>query len=143
MSDQVMAAPTFAEDARAAFRFLEGYGYICSDVTPRMVRFDSQKVCIAVSHAKADGEVSITFGRRSTLEEFSFTLFLRLVNLNLEKGLGERLANEPHEVRRCLDLLATTLRSEGRAIVKGDDAVFDRMKSVRWWDFDPDALKKS
>lgn len=76
-------------------------------------------------------------------EKFSFTLFLRLVAPDLEKLLGERLVNQPAQMSKVLADLADALRREGKSIVAGEDSIFERMKGVRWWDFQPEALKRS
>jgi hypothetical protein len=95
-----------------------------------------------VSRKQWDCEVSISFGRKDQKEDFSFTLFLRLVNPELEKQLGERIAYKPEQVDQSLRQLSSALQSEGKKIIDGDDTTFEKMKSVRWWDFDPDAVKK-
>lgn len=131
----------FPGEVQANFSFLKEEGFLPSCTSSNEVRYESNKVYINVNHGKQDGEVSILFGRIGNQEEFSFTLFLRLVNPNLEKSLGERLAYQPTQVRECLADLANALRSEGKLIIDGDDGLFDRMKSVRWWHFNPKAIK--
>jgi hypothetical protein len=133
----------FAEEAQRTFEFLKEYGFSCVSVSPNKVRFESKKVFIEVSHGARDGEVAITFGRLHKNEEFSFTLFLRLIDAAFEAALGERLAHNADEVRTCLITLAKALRTRGESIICGEDSVFERMKHVRWWDFQPDALKET
>lgn len=132
----------FPREVRARFAFLEGEGFVPTEASPRMVSYQSGNVFIEVSHGP-DGEVSISFGRRGKDEKFSFTLFLRLVAPGLEKSLGERLVNQPTQMSKVLADLADALRREGKSIVAGEDSIFERMKGVRWWDFPPEALKRS
>lgn len=131
----------FSEAVHTEFAFLEEHGFSCISASPAKVRYESEKVYIEVSHGAHDGEVSISFGRMKDREEFSFTLFLRLTDPTFEKALGERLANNADEVRDCVRKLAETLRTRGQPIIAGQDWIFERMKDVRWWDFDPGALK--
>ena len=56
--------------------------------------------------------------------------------------MGDRIAYELDKVQTDLIALARALQSEGQAILKGEDSIFERMKDVRWWDFQPDALRK-
>jgi hypothetical protein len=132
----------FAEDAYAAFVFLNEYGFSCVSTSSNGVRYESEWVYLEIAYEERDGEVFVSFGRTSQNEKFSFTLFLRLVNSDLDKQLGERLADSPEAIRESLTKLAEALKTEGQPIIDGDDAVFDRMKSVRWWDFRPDALRE-
>lgn len=46
------------------------------------------------------------------------------------------------QVEKFLDILANALAGDGVKIIKGNDEVFERMKTVRWWDFQPDALRR-
>jgi len=145
LEDSVMAEkPTFRfqEETQLCFAFLRASNFRVACTSAQKVRYESESVYIEVTHGERDGEVSIAFGRLAKNEEFSFTLFLRLVNPVLEKELGERMADQPDEIRNCLHQLAEALQSEGKEIISGDNTVFDRMKDVRWWDFQPDALKE-
>jgi hypothetical protein len=107
------------------------------------VRYESKIVCIRVTHGARDGEVAISFGRTAANEDYSFTLFLRKRNPVLEKRLGERLATTQEELRDCVAKLSNALQYEGQDILTGKDAVFDEMRDVRWWHFQPDALRGS
>jgi hypothetical protein len=131
----------FADEVRARFSYLENKGFVATEASPNEVRYESNKVNLVVAHSERDGEVSISFGRRDRPEKFSFTLFLRLVNPTLERLLGERMPQERSQLRKCLDDLAGALDREGTQILAGDDLVFERMKHVRWWDFQPQAIK--
>jgi hypothetical protein len=142
MKDE-QAIPIFVKEVQSDFDFLQQAGFVCVSGSPFKVRFESKKVFIEISHEQRDGEVSISFGRSDQNEEFSFILFLRLVNSVLQKELGENLANRPEELHQCVKRLATALEAEGKQIIAGNDSVFERMKSVRWYDFQPEALKKN
>jgi hypothetical protein len=133
----------FAETVQKEFGFLLKHGFTCVYTAPTKVRYESKIVYIEVFHSDRDGEVAILFGRLNEKEEFSFTLFLRLVDSALERGLGERLASNADQVRQCLVGLAHALKTRGWPIISGQEWIFERMKNVRWWDFDPDALKDS
>ena len=135
------ASAKFLEEVRSKFDFLANFGFSIVSSSPHRVRFESKKVFLEVSHDEHDGEVAISFGRVGSDEQFSFTLFLRLVNAQLEGALGERLATSPAEICDNLKRLANALRSEGQMILVGDDKIFERMKPVRWWHFKPEALK--
>lgn len=134
----------FAEAVLDAFDFLEKeFGFSRTIASIQKVRFESERVFVELNHGDYDFEVSIAFGRlhMPEPERFDFSLFLRLVNPFLEKTLGERIADKPDSVRETIRKVATAFRSEGIAIVTGNDAVFDRMKTVTWWQFMPDALQ--
>lgn len=133
----------FLEEARSAFEFLiENYGFRGVAATSHKVRYESKTVFIEIGYGSYDCEVAIEFGRLERDETFSFTGFLRLVNPQLEKQMGDRIAYELDKVRTDLIALARALQSEGQAILKGEDSIFERMKDVRWWDFEPEALKE-
>jgi hypothetical protein len=131
----------FADETQRAFAFLASNGFSCVSSSLSTVRYESSSVYVEVCHNEREGEVAISFGRLAEKEEFSFTLFLRLVNPKLERELGERLAGSVEELRECLAKLSMALQQEGRSILSGEQLVFERMKQVRWWDFQPDALK--
>jgi hypothetical protein len=132
----------FSEQAKSVFSFLENDGFKRVLESDTKVRFESSKVFVEICYGERDGEVFLSFGRIIKNEKFSFTLFLRKKNPSFEKDLGERLAYDMNEAQECLVKLAHALKTEGAPIISGEDLVFERMKSVRWWDFEPDALKK-
>jgi hypothetical protein len=135
----------FEQEAQSAFAFLvDEFQFSKKQTSPHKVRYESPRVWIDINHGDYDFEISMAFGRLHSsqpLEQFDFTLFLRLVNPALEKALGERIADKPDKVRETVQKLAAALRAEGMSIIKGDNNTFDRMKSVTWWQFRPDALK--
>jgi hypothetical protein len=136
-------AVNFPQEAQTAFNNLLGsHGFAFFSATPLKVRYESKKVFVEIGYGAYDCEVAIEFGRLQRDEKYSFTLFLQLVNPSLEKQLGDRIAYDLNKVRTDLAALARVLQSEGQAILMGEDSVFERMKGVRWWDFQPDALKK-
>jgi hypothetical protein len=132
----------FPDEVRTAFKFLKDHGFKVTSETSHRVRYESNEVFIEILYGSYDCEVAIEFGRLRKEERYSFTLFLQLVNPNLGKQMGDRIAYEPNQVRTALTNLAKAIESDGQEILNGKDAVFERMKSVRWWDFQPDALKK-
>lgn len=131
----------FTEQAKLMFAFLTEHSFSCITISSFKIRYESKKAYIEIAYGERDGEVSISFGRIGRNEDYSFTLFLRLVNPELDEQLGNRLAYNPSQICECLKKLAYALKSEGLPIINGDDAVFERMKSVRWWDFRPEALQ--
>jgi hypothetical protein len=133
----------FTEAVQTSFEFLSEHGFACVSASACKVRYESPKVYLEVSHGEWDREVSISFGRVKNHEEFSFTLYLRLIDPDFERALGERLANNADEVRHCVAKIAEALRSRGGPIISGQDSMFERMRDVRWWDFQPDAVKDS
>ena len=130
------------EAARDALKFLKGQGFTCVDASDLDVRYESSKVYIEMIHGLRDCEVYINFGRLKTKERMSFSLFLRLVNPTLEKSLGDRMVDTPDTIAATANALAKALQSEGQGIINGEDELFERMKDVRWWHFDPEALGK-
>lgn len=138
-----METHNFPEIVREHFGFMERDGFACTFSSATKVRYESNKAYVEISYGEQDGEVAISFGRLATKEEFSFTLFLRKKNPALEKLMCERLAATPDEVRDCVIKLGDALQREGAEILRGSDAPFEEMKDVRWWHFQPEALKKS
>lgn len=133
----------FPEIVRDHFAFMDRHGFALTSSSKTKVRFESSKAYVEISHGEQDGEVAISFGRLARKEEFSFTLFLRKKNRALEKQMGERLAATPDEMREYVIKLGDALQREGAEIIQGSDAPFEEMKDVRWWHFQPEALKKS
>lgn len=138
-----METHSFPEIVRDHFAFMERHSFALTSSSKTKVRYESTKVYVEVSHGEQDGEVAISFGRLAAKEEFSFTLFLRKKNPVLEKKMGERLAATPDEIRECVIKLGDALQREGAEILRGRDGPFEEMKDVRWWHFQPEALKKS
>ena len=129
------------EAAQARFAFLEKSGFSCVSASSSKVRYESDKVYIEVGNSERGGEVAISFGRLAKKEEFSFTLYLQLMNPDLERSLGARLPENQTQLNNDLTGLAAALELEGQPIIRGNDAIFDRMREVRWWHFRPEALK--
>lgn len=138
-----MKTYSFPEIVRKRFEFIELHGFTCVATSRSEVRYESKKVYVRIRHEEREGEIDISFGRIAANEEFSFTLFLRKKNPNLEKKMGERLAANQEEVRDCVEKLADALNREGVEILSGNDRMFDEMRDVRWWHFQPEALKKA
>jgi len=133
---------SFPEEVQRAFAFITSFGFSCISSSVSNVRYESGSVYAEVRLSEKDGEVSIGFGRLGKNEEFSFTLFLRLVNPELERALGERLVENREQLAASLKWLSEALQQDGQSILRGDELVFERMKHVRWWDFRPEALKE-
>lgn len=129
------------ETAQARFAFLEKSGFLCVSASSSEVRYESDKVYIEVANSERGGEVAISFGRLAKKERFSFGLYLELMNPSLERSLGERLPENQAQLNNDLTGLAAALELAGQPIIHGDDAIFDRMREVRWWHFRPEALK--
>ena len=134
---------SFPDLVQRHFGFMHHHGFSGVFSSESKVRYESTKAYVEITHEERDSEVALLFGRIANEEKFSFTLFLRLKNPALEKEFGERLAVDAVEVESCLAKLAGALRSEGEEILRGEDLVFEQMKNVRWWHFQPEALKKS
>lgn len=136
---------TFEESAKSAFSFLvEDFRFRLEQVVPNKLRFESDRTYVEVVYGDYDFEISIAFGRlngHAPTERFDFTLFLRLVNPKMDSALGERLADRPEKIHEVVNGLASALHSEGLEIIEGDDQVFERMKTVTWWQFQPEALR--
>jgi len=133
---------TFVEAVKSNFSYLvTEFSFSAPKISSRSARYESAKVFVEVLHGERDDEISISFGRLATDEYFSFTLFLRSVDPQLEKTLGERIVYKSSDVADCVQGLAAALRDQGKFILVGQDKVFEKMKEVRWWHFQPDALK--
>jgi len=130
------------DEVQRAFAFITSFGFSCISSSFSNVRYESGGVYVEVRLSGRDGEVSVYFGRLGKSEEFSFTLFLRLVNPKLERALGERLVENREQLAASLKGLSEALQQDGQSILRGDELVFERMKRVRWWDFRPEALKE-
>ena len=139
---QARSEMQFREKAQKALELLKDKGFTCVLASERRVRYESSKVYIEMIHGLHDCEVYIDFGRLNTEERFYFPMFLRMVNPTLEKSLGDRMVDTPDTIAATTNALAKALQSEGQGIIKGEDEVFERMKDVHWWDFDPEALGK-
>ncbi|MDR1146946.1 MAG: hypothetical protein LBK71_12550 [Verrucomicrobiales bacterium] len=135
----------FEQEVQSAFAFLmDEFHFSKKQSSSHKVCYESSKVRIDICHGDYDFEILLTFGRMmpdQSVEQFDFALFLQLVNPALEKSLGERIAAKPDKIHETVQKLAAALHSEGMGIIKGDDNTFNRMKSVTWWQFRPDALK--
>lgn len=136
------ASVAFAEEARRAFAFIASFGFSCVSSSSSNVRYESSGVYLEIRFSGHDGEVAIYFGRLGKAEELSFTLFLRLVNPTLERALGEGLVESREQLVESLMGLSEALLSDGQPVLDGDQLVYERMKHVRWWDFQPEALEK-
>lgn len=110
----------FPMEAQRAFSFMDAYGFSCVSISSSKVRYKSAVVGIDICYGESDGEVSISFGRIAKQEAFSFTLFLRLVDPQFEKDLGERLAASQAQLRECREKVAWALNRKGRSILQGD-----------------------
>jgi hypothetical protein len=131
----------FSDGARDAFGFLPTFGFACASSTTTCVRFESDRVYVEVKLGVRDGEASINFGRLGQDQGFSFRLFLKLVNPARDRQLGECLVENIVQLRVVLAQLAMALREDGRPILFADEQLFRKMDTVRWWDFQPEALK--
>lgn len=131
-----------AEEAQRAFAFVANFGFSCISSSLSNVRYESDGVYFEIRLSGHDGELSICFGRLGKNEEFSFTLFLRLVSPTLEHALGERLVENREQLVASLKGLSEALRQNGQSILRRDELMFERMKHVRWWDFQPGAVQE-
>jgi hypothetical protein len=130
----------FPREAESQFAFLVNEcGYALTFRSDTGVRYESTKVWIDVFHGAYDYEVGINFGRRAKEESFSFLLFCRLMKVQSVTSI-ELISDDKMRVKELLSILSKALAKEGAKIVSGDDATFEKMKSVRWWHFRPEAL---
>jgi hypothetical protein len=107
-----------------------------------MVRYESDKVFIEVFHGERDYEVGLNFGRTGKNEHFSFGLFCKLMKLEPVASI-EMISDDKLRVEEFIAILARTLEEDASKIINGDNEIFERMKTVRWWDFNPEALGKN
>jgi hypothetical protein len=134
----------FSQEVSRAFSFLETEFNFSQIITSEQkVRYESADVFVEINHGDYDFEISITFGRCHTAEaeKFDFFLFLRLKNPSLEKALGERIADKPDAIREIIGKIVHAFYSEGMDIINNNNAIFERMKTVTWWQFSPDSLE--
>jgi len=134
--------PIFEEVARQHFDFLvRENGFQCTAGSESKIRFESKRVFIEIYHGQYDYEVGMTFGRIGCDESFSFTLFLRRFFPVVDQAIGERLAETPKRISDLTQAMGEALRTYGQRIIAGDDAFYNEMSKVRWWHFQPEALR--
>jgi len=116
-------------------------GYHIAERSPRKVRYEGARVYFEFTNEPRDGDLGLYFGRLALEERFQFLLYLRSV-APAHPGARGALVESSDDVERELKNLADALRKHGQPILDGDDAVFDTMRNVRWWDFEPGVVRE-
>ena len=127
----------FPERVQSEFGFLLQRGFRFVVVDGSTVRYSSEKVSIEIYYEPRDGDVAVRFGRLGRDEEIDFRIFLLLVNPTLGKQIGGMVIERPAEVPGALKTLALAMRSEGDPILNCDEALYDRVKDLTWYDLHP------
>ena len=131
----------FAQETKSKFDFLvESHGFKQTFSSDTKVRYESAEVFVEIFHGEYDYEVGINFGRLGKNEDFSFLLFCRLMKVVAVTAV-EMISDDRAAIKTFLITLSDALSTTGLGIVMGDSAIFEQMKTVKWWDFKPDALK--
>ncbi len=129
-----MNEPNFNSHVQNEFRFLvERYGFTQSGAEPTRVRYTSADVMVEVNYS-GRGEVDVVIDEVPPSHRFQLRLFLKAYHPAVEKALGYGIANSDDEVRRELNRLSGALQQYGRPLLEHDRQVFERMKTLRWWE---------
>ena len=132
----------FMTDVHRNFDFLiSDFGFRSVVASELCVRYESESVFVEVYHGSYDFEIGINFGRLSHKERFDFIFFLKRFHPEVDRELGNRLADAKEKVARVLRQLAQLLHTYGVPIIKGENPTYEEMTKVRWWHFYPEALK--
>ena len=129
--------PHFDQLAQDEFRFLtEQYGFSIDSVKPNAVRYLSDKVAIEINYS-ARNEIDVIVDTNPPSHRFQFRLFLKLFHPDVEQALGYGIAYSDDDVSRELRRFSEALKHHGAAILRGDRAVFERIKNTKWWELAP------
>lgn len=124
----------FEKLAQSEFRFLvELHGYVQRNVEPCKIQFVTTNVTVEVNYS-GRGEVDVIIDENPPSHRFQLRLFLKAYHPEIEKTLGYGIANSDEEVRRELNRLSEVLQKYGKPLLEHDELVFERMKTVKWWE---------
>jgi hypothetical protein len=112
---------------------LEGYGFQRSVLQANHIRFGNGAVVLDVEHDPRDGEVAINFWRTRDEKHFSFLMYLRATAPDDPAAGGTGISWTEEEVATNLEKFGRALATYGQPILLGDEATYESMKSVRWW----------
>ncbi len=129
-----MKEPDFQKHAQNGFRFLvERCGFAQTVAEPSVVRYTSEDVIVEVNYS-GRGEVDVIIDENPLSHRFQLRLFLKAFHPAIEKALGYGIANSDDEVRRELNRLSDALQRYGKPLLEHDRQVFEKMKTVKWWE---------
>jgi hypothetical protein len=129
-----MKEPDFQKHAQNEFRFLvERCGFTQTSSEPTKVRYTSGNVMVEVNYS-GRGEVDVILDENPPSQRFQLRLFLKVYHPAAEKALGYGIANSDEEIRRELGRLSDALQQYGKPLLEHDRQVFERMKTVKWWE---------
>jgi hypothetical protein len=117
---------------------LRGFRPVKSEATK--VRYESPRVYLEFINDQREGDLGLYFGPLGLSERFQFLLYMRSV-APAHPAAGGRVVDSPADVETELKGIADALKRYGEPILSGDDSLLERMKTVRWWDSDPKAVR--
>lgn len=117
---------------------LEPAGYEATVIKPNLVRYSNGAVILDVSHHPRDGEVAVNFGRSGSERVNSLLLYLGWKAPSHPASASNGVSWTSDEVERSLRTMADALGEHGQPILENDDATFERMSTLRWWDVQPE-----
>jgi hypothetical protein len=129
-----MEDSSFQRNVQNEFQFLiEDYGFDLTTVQSNVVRYSSNKVMVELNYSQKC-EVDLILDQNPPSYRFQFRLFLKAFHPTAEKALGYGIAYSDDEICRELRCLSDALRRYGRPLLEFDKQVFERMKTVKWWE---------
>jgi hypothetical protein len=139
-----MAPSHFRKHAENAFGFLvERFGFTSTYVVDEdkssptrsieKVRYTSRDVVVDVAYSGRD-EVDVFIDENPPSYCFQLSLFLHAFHPEVWKTLGEAIATSDEELRRELNRLSDVLQRYGKPLLNHDPNVFEKMKTVKWWE---------
>jgi hypothetical protein len=79
-------------------------------------------------------EVDVIIDENPPSHRFQFRLFLRTFYPDVEKSLGYGIAYSDVDVNRELRRLSDALQQYGKPLLEFDKHIFEKMKTVKWWE---------
>jgi len=122
---------TFRENVRKYFSFLLRLGYREAEPSDYIygetrVSYMLDTLVIEVYFQQRGDEVGVNFGRRvrQEIEDYSFHMYLGIVDPSTHYKLGASIANSDNDVVELLEIYANALKSDGRKILDNVDEPF-------------------
>jgi hypothetical protein len=127
--------PQFADAVAHAFSFLEDSGYRRVEQGATRIRYETDRVFVAIDWDPRSGELNAFLGLQPTKGEqpdgFSLTDLLRMENVDVpERNMPFQVADET-QLGPFLTRLAEDIRAHAQAALAGDRMFFHRLKAFR------------
>jgi len=110
---------------------LNDYGFICTESTPCIVKFQSAQVEAAVSHDRLSYEIGASFARKA--EPTQRCTLADLLNAALGPGHKQQTffqASKADDVAWCVKTIAELLRKYGQAVLSGQRTAYQRIEEL-------------